>query len=145
MLPGRWTELFFLDEAVGLAAGHRPCHSCRRPAARAFRDAAGMQVVSALNTAINGEMKRYLRVRAPEPRPACDPRMLPDGAFFAVGDQPYLKWGDAAFGFGFDGYAPPTPFPKRAQRLTPEISCLALSNGYRPTFHPTLERMRDRA
>src|SRR5216683_2916696 len=27
--PGRLTELFFLDEATGLAAGHRPCGECR--------------------------------------------------------------------------------------------------------------------
>src|SRR5438270_11209244 len=36
-----WTELFFLDEAVALAAGHRPCFFCRRGAARAFRRAWG--------------------------------------------------------------------------------------------------------
>ena len=34
-----WTELFFLDEAVALAAGHRPCFLCRRKAAEAFRAA----------------------------------------------------------------------------------------------------------
>jgi hypothetical protein len=34
-----WTELFFLDEAVALAAGHRPCFFCRREAADAFRNA----------------------------------------------------------------------------------------------------------
>jgi hypothetical protein len=33
-----WTELFFLDEAVALAAGHRPCFFCRREAAEAFRN-----------------------------------------------------------------------------------------------------------
>ncbi len=27
--PGRWTPLFFWDEAVALAAGHRPCSLCR--------------------------------------------------------------------------------------------------------------------
>jgi hypothetical protein len=27
--PGRFTELFFLDEATALAAGHRPCALCR--------------------------------------------------------------------------------------------------------------------
>ncbi len=32
-----WTELFFLDEAVALAAGHRPCFLCRHDAAEAFR------------------------------------------------------------------------------------------------------------
>jgi hypothetical protein len=36
MTPGTWTELFFLDEAVALAAGHRPCAYCRRGAWRAF-------------------------------------------------------------------------------------------------------------
>ena len=36
-----WTELFFLDEAVALAAGHRPCFFCRRAAAEAFRTAWG--------------------------------------------------------------------------------------------------------
>src|SRR3978361_1761862 len=40
VLAGRsWTELFFLDEAVALAAGHRPCFACRREAAESFRAA----------------------------------------------------------------------------------------------------------
>ena len=39
MAPRRYTELFFLDEAVALAAGHRPCAECRRPAFRAFMTA----------------------------------------------------------------------------------------------------------
>src|SRR5262249_25126107 len=39
MAPNRYTELFFLDEATGLAAGHRPCFECRRNRFLAFRDA----------------------------------------------------------------------------------------------------------
>src|SRR6202046_3968075 len=40
VMGGRsWTELFFLDEAIALAAGHRPCFLCRRQAAEAFRSA----------------------------------------------------------------------------------------------------------
>src|ERR1700681_773192 len=40
VMGGRsWTELFFLDEAVALAAGHRPCFFCRRQSAEAFRAA----------------------------------------------------------------------------------------------------------
>lgn len=31
MRPGQYTELFFLDEATALAAGHRPCWQCQRP------------------------------------------------------------------------------------------------------------------
>ena len=42
LMAGRsWTELFFLDEAVALAAGHRPCFFCRRADAQAFRAAWG--------------------------------------------------------------------------------------------------------
>src|SRR5689334_24818820 len=39
MATRSWTELFFLDEATALAAGHRPCFYCRRRDAEAFRDA----------------------------------------------------------------------------------------------------------
>ncbi|HTY31887.1 hypothetical protein [Mycobacterium sp.] len=35
--PNRYTPLFFLDEAVALAAGHRPCAECRRGAYNAYR------------------------------------------------------------------------------------------------------------
>jgi hypothetical protein len=36
--PGRWTPLFFWDEAVALAAGHRPCALCRRGDYNAWLD-----------------------------------------------------------------------------------------------------------
>ena len=39
MAPGRYTELFFLDEATALAAGHRPCWECRREAFQDFQSA----------------------------------------------------------------------------------------------------------
>src|SRR4029079_3039551 len=37
--PRRWTPLFFLDDAVALAAGHRPCATCRRADYESYRDA----------------------------------------------------------------------------------------------------------
>src|SRR3954464_7083940 len=39
MQPGCYTELFFLDEATGLAAGHRPCAECQRQRFNEFRTA----------------------------------------------------------------------------------------------------------
>src|SRR3954454_12205060 len=39
MSPGLYTELFFLDEAVAFAAGHRPCAECRRARYNDFREA----------------------------------------------------------------------------------------------------------
>jgi hypothetical protein len=38
MAPGRYTELFFLDEATALAAGHRPCAECQRSRFNLFRE-----------------------------------------------------------------------------------------------------------
>jgi hypothetical protein len=38
MQPGRYTELFFLDDATALAAGHRPCAECRREDFKAFAE-----------------------------------------------------------------------------------------------------------
>src|SRR5438445_4041421 len=37
MRPGHYTELFFLDEATALAAGHRPCAECQRDRFNLFR------------------------------------------------------------------------------------------------------------
>lgn len=39
MIPAQYTELFFLDEATALAAGHRPCAECQRPRYNEFRAA----------------------------------------------------------------------------------------------------------
>lgn len=140
MQPSRWTELFFLDEAVGLAAGHRPCYSCRKEAARAFRNALGMDRVSAVNALINVEMKGYMRARKPVERPTCNPTALPDGAFFAVDGQAYLKWQDAAHRFDFHGYGQPETLPNHGLRLTPQATCDALGAGYKPVLHPSLEQ-----
>lgn len=38
MAPGRYTELFFLDEATALAAGHRPCAECQRARYKEFME-----------------------------------------------------------------------------------------------------------
>ncbi|MEM9937705.1 MAG: hypothetical protein AAF768_02560 [Pseudomonadota bacterium] len=139
MSKGRWTELFFLDEATALAAGHRPCYACRKEAAKQFRDAAGVSKVSALNTLINSEMKPHLRVHGSTQRPVCDPRTLPDGAMFAAEGQPYLKWDKAAHPWSFGGYDKAQKLPASGLRLTPNATCHALANGFKPVLHPSLQ------
>jgi hypothetical protein len=62
-----WTELFFLDEAVALAAGHRPCFLCRREAAERFRNAWAAARGELRPTA--EEIRRHLASRAPRARP----------------------------------------------------------------------------
>ena len=44
--PRVWTPLFFLDDAVALAAGHRPCGFCRRADYLAYRDGVTVPIVS---------------------------------------------------------------------------------------------------
>ena len=56
--PHRYTYLFFHDEAVSLAAGHRPCAECRRPSYNAYRAAFAEGLGVEIPTA--AEMNRQL-------------------------------------------------------------------------------------
>ena len=68
--PRRWTPIFFLDDAVALAAGHRPCGECRHAEYLAYREAVEAAVGSPLRA---GDLNRRLaartagRTRAPAP------------------------------------------------------------------------------
>lgn len=42
--PRKYTKLFFLDEAVALAAGHRPCNTCRRDRYQAYIAAVSSEI-----------------------------------------------------------------------------------------------------
>jgi hypothetical protein len=78
--PGRWTALFFFDDAAALAAGHRPCGYCRRDDYKRFKSA-WAEVHGEANAP---EVDKHLHAQRLGPRPLVDPRTLPDGAF--VGD-----------------------------------------------------------
>jgi hypothetical protein len=95
-----WTELFFLDEAVALAAGHRPCFFCRRRDAQAFRAAWGKakggkpplapEVDTVLHERLNRGRKRLHAI----PGPIGD---LPDGAVIAAAGEAYTVARGCAF------------------------------------------------
>lgn len=129
MHPASYTELFFLDEAVALAAGHRPCAECRRPAYRAYLDAVGIDGAPVLNT--------RLRASRNAPRAASDVSALPDGVFVESVDGYRLKWLGALHLWSARGYADPVPASGTATVLTPELSVTAMRNGYRPAVHPS--------
>lgn len=141
MTPGSWTELFFLDEAVALAAGHRPCAHCRRAAWLAFRacwGAAGLpgrragEIDRALHAARISRGRCQLRHRA-------DLGALPDGAFILDSAGPMLVLGDALVPFAPAGYGPAVRRPARglATVLTPAPTVAVLRQGYRPVLHPS--------
>jgi hypothetical protein len=140
MQPGLYTELFFLDEATALAAGHRPCFECRRPEAKAFRDglvrtghlAAGERI-GALDAKAAGEIQDVLTGKTV--RETASPASLPDGAFYAAEARAWLKHQGEAREWSFAGYGRARSLHDRGQRLTPQISCDALRAGYQPTLH----------
>src|SRR5262249_27366978 len=89
MMPGRYTELFFPDEATGLAAGHRPCAECRRDRFRAFcRAWPGNSGLDATATAID-ERLHAERVGPGRSKRTCMARLddLPDGVFVRLEDR----------------------------------------------------------
>ena len=149
MAPGLYTELFFLDEATALAAGHRPCYECRYSDAKRFRDAlmrAGVfqnkPAASDISRMITGEIQDVLK--GGTEREDIDIEAIPNGAMFALEGAPFLKWNDLAYPWHFGGYGTPTVLPRRVTRLTPRATCLAMLHGYQPTIHPTLQPAANR-
>jgi hypothetical protein len=142
VMGGRsWTELFFLDEATALAAGHRPCFFCRREAAERFRAAwsvgnrTHMPSAGAMDAVLHGErlqgrQKRLHLLTAP----AAD---LPDGAMVAADGNAWLIAGGRSFRWSHAGYAS-AALPARIDGLlTPPATLAALRAGYRPVLHPS--------
>jgi len=151
MQPHRYTELFFLDEAVALAAGHRPCAECRRDRFRAFLAAWAKGTGhdgAAPDAAALDAMLHVARVDPRSRRQATWPARLanlPDGTFIRQGDGgniPRLVIGDALYGWTPAGYRDPV---SRSQEtivtvLTPRPTVAALAGGYVPELHPTAAR-----
>ncbi len=95
--PGKYTELFFKDEATALAAGHRPCMECRRPAAKQFLELTGYKTVRELDAQLSKE--RLLDGPVIE-----DPLSLPNGTLVAWLFTAYLVHNGALHRWSFDGY-----------------------------------------
>jgi hypothetical protein len=136
-----WTELFFLDEATALAAGHRPCFFCRRDDANRFRAAweegNGVSDVRAaeIDAVLHGERLdgRNKRLNA-LPMPL---EKLPDGVMVHEGAESFLIVQGRALLWSSAGYRETQDPPNDAMLLTPPSTLRALSAGYRPLLHPS--------
>lgn len=149
--PGRWTPLFFLDDAVALAAGHRPCGECRHQAYLAYREAVASSLgrplrVSELDRGLNAERLRRGRGidRAADRRTwRAAARSLPCGTV-VLDDRggPRLLWGERWLMFTFAGWVDPAPRPRRGDLtvLTPPTSVTALRHGFGPELDPSAHR-----
>ncbi len=136
--PG-WTNLFFLDEATALAAGHRPCFECRREAARqfagAFAEGQGVERLSAPQMDAILHPQRRAAGATPPTLDAGQVAALPDGAMIAVDGAAYAVRHGSLRRWSFEGYGPVAQIgPGFAELLTPPATVAALKAGYAPAW-----------
>lgn len=140
MQPGLYTELFFLDEATALAAGHRPCFECRRAEATHFQrlwaETVGRGIVPRAPD-MDGRLHEERRVPVSERRhDVVD--ALPDGAFVMHQGSACLILGRRLRPWSFAGYGPPvTSAVNRLAVLTPPSIVAILRAGYAARLHAT--------
>jgi len=135
-LPRRFTWLFFHDEAVSFAAGHRPCAECRWADYRRYRAAWAEAHAGAPPSA--KEMNRQLHaerlVRGTHRRRLHEQpwRELPDGAFVELDGAPLLVLGDQLVEWTREGYGARLRRPARgtAIAITPPSTLAVLRAGY---------------
>ena len=141
MATKSWTELFFLDEATALAAGHRPCFLCRRDAAQAFRAAwaAGHgdppPLASQMDAVLHAERLQAgaKRIHALTNGIAD----LPDGAMIAAGDQAFVMVAGRPLLWTAGGYRPVRAPHDIDGLITPPAILATLRVGYRSMLHPS--------
>ena len=139
-----YTELFFLDEATALVAGHRPCFECRRKDAEVFAGA-WQQAFKLLRRPRADEMDVVLHAGRLDGRTKRVHRRnidgLPDGAFVALEQGAWAVRGNQLLRWTPEGYDTSKRRPRgtMVDVLTPPAIVGALAAGYRPRWHPSAE------
>jgi hypothetical protein len=144
--PGRFTELFFLDEATAFAAGHRPCALCRREDYDRFRELwsarhPGQTGADAIDLQLHGE--RFDVARRTQRHHEAPFDELPDGAFVLRDGMPWLVAGAELRRWTAGGYADREPRPAGgpARVVTPPSLVGVLRAGWQgavPLLHPSV-------
>jgi hypothetical protein len=153
MQPNRYTELFFLDEATALAAGHRPCFECRRGDAERFAELwakalgraqgkAQRERAPAMDEVLHAERVDSRRRKVTYRARRAD---IPSGAFVRYardgsGARSYLVVGNSLLVWHPSGYSSivmPAQIGDEVEVLTPRSIVAVLSAGYRPMLHPS--------
>ena len=132
--PGRYTELFFLDDATAFAAGHRPCAECRRSDYDRFRELVAEPGADAIDERLHAE-----RIGGPRFRAAFDE--LPDGTFVLEDGEAWLVLGHELLRWTPGGYAERHERPAGdALLITPPTTVEVLRAGWAPVVafvHPS--------
>lgn len=149
MTPGKYTELFFLDEATALAAGHRPCATCQNARYKRFKklwfQANG---VSDSDRTIMDRQLHSERLDAEGQKVTfeADLASLPDGTFIERDNQSLLVWGENLLRWSTAGYVAAEVRPSNGvvRVLTPRSIVEVLRLGYvaQHDLHPTATQLR---
>jgi len=128
MRPGHYTELFFLDEATALAAGHRPCMECQRERATEFK-----RIWNEVNEPVKSlvEMDEILRQGDGTQFNNAELRVLPNGAMIEHEDQVYLVKDGATYRWSFEGYEKSDLNKEQLRVLTPNPILNILAAGFK--------------
>lgn len=141
--PGRFTELFFLDEVTAFAAGHRPCALCRREDYVRFgRLWAAAHPGETGADVIDVRLHAERHTGSGQRRHSAELADLPDGAFVVRAGDAWLVHGRSLLRWTPAGYVDRTPRPTReeASVLTPPSLLTVLARGWAPDVplvHPT--------
>jgi hypothetical protein len=143
--PGKFTELFFLDEATAFAAGHRPCALCRREdydrLTEIWRDLhPGQRGADAIDEQLHAE--RFDPATRAQRHHEAEIDDLPDGAFVLHHDGPYLVRGEELLRWSPAGYDAriARPAKTKAAVITPPSLLAVLRTDWQslvPLLHPT--------
>ena len=144
MAPGHYTQLFFLDEATALAAGHRPCALCRRAEFNRFmdlwREINGLRErpkVEDVDDVLHGQRVTRAREKVVEQTALGD---LPAGAMLRFEGRPMLVTAERLLVWTPERYLPAAATPEwddPVEVLTPVAIVRLLSAGYLPALHPS--------
>ena len=132
MPPGRYTGLFFLDEATAFAAGHQPCAECRREDYVRFMKLVGEKRADAIDERLHAERLGT--------KPTRKIAGLPDGAFVLLDGAAWLVLGAELLRWTPSGYTTRRAARGRATLLTPPSVLPVLGSGWSgvvPFLHPT--------
>jgi hypothetical protein len=143
MSPGSYTELFFLDEAVALAAGHRPCAECRRDDYQRFQAAwaramSGETSADAMDRVLDADRrdgaraKRTYRARL---------ETVPAGAYVEADGRAWLVWDGRLHAWAAPSYTERREMTRGVVTvITPRSIVAVIRAGYGPAVHPSAGR-----
>ncbi len=157
-----YTELFFLDEVTGFAAGHRPCFECRRAEAELFarlfrgNDPGSARPRASENPELDSRLRGNERIGDRATAKTMDDILhaerldgrkkrthrralddLPDAAMIVLDGQAYALRGRNLLPWTPAGYGRAVPRPRgvEAEMLTPPAILTVLARGYTPRWH----------